>query len=130
MRFVLEVGSLPLAVERAAPDQIKRMRRLAEEMLKAVKNKERTSKAVERLVAQREIEFHQLIFDAAGSAFASRFHSILVEYFHESYGSGLHGTPPVLKDMEDHVKLTKAIADRDMIQAQILLIDHIRNILS
>jgi GntR family transcriptional regulator, transcriptional repressor for pyruvate dehydrogenase complex len=130
LRFVLEVGSLPLAVERATDDQIKRMHRLAKEMLKMVQKPDRGPKALERFVAQREIDFHQLIFNAAGSALAGRFHSILVEYFFESYGPGMHGTPPTLKDMQDHVKLSQAIEERDIGSAYVILIDHIRNILS
>lgn len=129
MRFVLEVGSLPLAVERATPKQIKRMKQLAMEMLERVQNGDPSSKAVEKFIAQREIEFHQIIFDAAGSDFTRRFHNVLAEYFHESYGSGPHGSPPTLKDMKDHIKLTDAIAQRDVKKAHTILVDHIRHIL-
>ena len=127
IRFVLEVGSLPLAVERATADQIANMRRLATEMFEMLESPDRPVRAVEEYVAEREIRFHQQVFDAAGSEFASRFHVVLVEYFHESYGPGPHSTPAVLKDMEDHVKLTEAIADGDVCRAHLTLVDHIRH---
>ncbi len=129
MRFILEVGSLPLAVERATPEQIGRMRELAQEMLRVIKDPNRPSKEAEERIAELELEFHELVFDAAGSEFASRFHSVLFEYFHESYGTGPFSTPAALKDMEDHVKLTKAMEKRDICEAHRIIVDHIRNIL-
>ncbi|MFH1742258.1 MAG: FCD domain-containing protein [bacterium] len=130
MRFVLEVGSLPLAAERVTPEQIDCMRRLAEEMRAMVKPSQSISRAVEEYVAAREIEFHQLLFDAAGCEFAGQFHSVLVEYFRESSGEGAYSTLPTVKDMEDHVKLVESIAERDVGKAVDVLVDHIRHILS
>lgn len=129
MRFVLEVGALPLAVERATSEQIEEMRVLANEMLNMVTNPDRKQEQVEKFIADREIEFHKLVFDAAGSEFASRFHEVISEYFHESYGPGPHGTPPALKDMHDHFQLADAFEKRDICEAHRILVDHIRNIL-
>ncbi|RJP27052.1 MAG: FadR family transcriptional regulator [Candidatus Omnitrophota bacterium] len=129
MRFVLEVGTLPLAVERATADQIERMRLLAEEMYEMVKPGQPITPDVEESVARREIEFHQIIFDAAGCEFTEQFHAILGEYFHESIGIGPYSSLPTIKDMEDHGKLVEAIADKDVGKAVTILVDHIRNIL-
>jgi GntR family transcriptional repressor for pyruvate dehydrogenase complex len=130
LRFVLEVGSVPLAVERATPEQIERMRQLADEMLSMFKQHSATGKLEPLRIAEREIEFHQLVLDAAGGEYASRFHQLLVEYFHAAYGQGPHSGPPNLKDMQDHVRLVKAFAERNPGKAVAILVDHIRPMLT
>lgn len=129
MRFVLEVGSIPLAVERITSDRIDRMRTLADEMYALVKSKRPISREVEEKIARYEIEFHQIIFDAAGCEFTEQIHSLLGEYFFESSGDRPHRSIPTIKDMEDHVKLVNAIAERNVGKAVDVMVDHIRNIL-
>lgn len=130
MRFVLEVGSIPLAVERIKPEQIERMRELAAEMHAYVKRKRPISKTLEEKIAQKEIEFHQIIFDAAGCEFTDQIHSLLGEYFFESSGDGPYRSMPTIKDMEDHLKLVDAIAASDIGGAVAIMVDHIRHTLS
>jgi len=129
LRFVLEVGSVTLAVERATDPQIARMRQLAAEMLKLVRKRTGNSADLRRQIADREIEFHQLVFDAANGRIASQFHQILVGYFDEAYGQGPHSGPPNGKDMQDHVKLVDAFAARDVVKAVLIMTDHIRSML-
>ena len=71
------------------------MRLLAIRMLEMVESPDRSVEEMEAYIADHEILFHQQVFDAAGSEFASRFHNVLADYFHESYGSGPHGTPRI-----------------------------------
>jgi GntR family transcriptional regulator, transcriptional repressor for pyruvate dehydrogenase complex len=130
MRFVLEVGSIPLAVERITANQIERMRKLAEEMHALVKRKRPISIVLEEKIARHEIEFHQIIFDAAGCEFTEQIHSLLGEYFYESSGDGPYRSIPTIKDMEDHIKLVNAIAERDVGKTVAVMVDHIRHILS
>jgi len=126
LRFVLEVGSLPLTVERAGDEDIEHMRALADEMLRLVRNRSGSREQIARDITKREIEFHQRIFDIAGGELAGKIHGLLVEYFHEAYGQGPHSQPPIHKDMQDHVKLVQAIGQRDIGQAVAILSDHIR----
>lgn len=129
LRFVLEVGSVPIAVERATAAQVARMRELAAEMLKLVRKRTRNSLEVRRQIVGREIEFHQLVLDAAGGRLAGQFHKILVGYFDAAYGQGPHSGPPSAKDMQDHVALVEAFAGRDSARAVAVLADHIRPML-
>ncbi len=129
MRFVLEVGSIPLAVERVTPDQIERMRYLAHKMHGLVERSRSISRQVEEQIALLEIEFHQIIFDAAGCEFTEQFHAILVEYFNDSSVDGLYRSVPTRKDMEDHIKLVDAMEKRHIGNAVSIMVDHIRNIL-
>ncbi len=129
MRFVLEVGSIPLAVERVTATQIGRMRQLAQKMNTLFKSKRPMTREVEERIAQLEVEFHQIIFNAAGCEFTEQVHSILVEYFNESSVDGLHRMLPTKKDMEDHIKLVEAMEQRDIGKAVEIMVGHIRNII-
>lgn len=129
MRFVIEVGSIPLAVERISSQQIVRLQKLAQTMLSIMQKKRTLSRQEEEKIAKLEIEFHQIILDATGCKFMEQFHSILVEYFNESTVGGPHRILPTMKDMEDHIKLVEAIQARDAGKAVAIMVDHIRNIL-
>lgn len=125
LRYVLEIGSVPLAVVRATDEQIGRMCELADEMLKLVRKRTGDSAALRRQIADREIAFHQIVLDAAGGWLPSQFHQVLVGYFDEAYGQDPHSAPPSVKDMQDHVKLTQAFATRDVATAVEIMSDHI-----
>ncbi|MBN2327976.1 MAG: FadR family transcriptional regulator [Candidatus Omnitrophica bacterium] len=129
MRFVFEVGSIPLAVERITSHQIERMRKLADEMYGVFVKKKPISREMEKKIAQYEIEFHQIIFDAAGCKFTEQIHALLVQYFFESSADGLHRSLPTLKDLEGHRNLVKAMEKRDAGKSVTIMVDHIRHIL-
>ena len=130
MRFVLEVGSIPLAIERIHAKQIDRMNKLAEEMQRLIQSDVPLTIETEEKITQREIEFHQIIFDAAGCKFTEQIHALLVEYFYESSGTGLFHSAPTQKDMDDHTKLVNAFREKDIAQATSIMVDHIRHILA
>ncbi len=130
LRFVLEIGSIPLAIELATDEQIERMRQLAEEMQELFSSTQPITREIEEKIAQLEVEFHQIIFNAAGCEFTEQFHAILVEYFNESSLDGHHRTLPTSKDMTDHMKLVEALAQRDSGKSITIMVNHIRNTLS
>ena len=129
LRFVLELGSVTLAVERADQSQIDRMRALAREMLKQVRKRERSTKASRKTLNQLELEFHRLVFEAAGGQLTSEFHSVLVEYFQQEYGHGPHNQAATLHGMREHLALVDAIEARDRSRAVTILSEHLRSIL-
>ncbi len=129
LRFILEVGSLPLAVERATGVQIEQLRRLAQEMHALIQSGRPITREVEEKVAQLEIEFHELIFKATGCEFAGQFHGILVEYFHESTCDRPHSSLPNVGDMEEHLRLVEAIAERNVSKAVEIMVAHVQDIL-
>ncbi|NOY42082.1 MAG: FadR family transcriptional regulator [Planctomycetes bacterium] len=130
LRFVLEVGSIPLTVERATDEEIAHLRRLADEMLCLIRKRSGPREQIARDITKREIEFHQEIFEIAGGEIAGEIHGMLVEYFHEAYGHGPHSRPPVLKDMQDHMKLVDAIQQGEVGQAVVILSAHIQPMIS
>ena len=130
LRFVLEIGSIPLAVEFATGEQIGRMRQLAVEMKDLFNSTQPITREIEEKIAQQEIEFHHIIFTAAGCEFTEQFHLILLEYFNESSLDGEHSKLPTNKDMNDHIKLVEAMTQRDMGKAVTIMVDHIRNTFS
>ena len=126
LRFVLEVGSLPLVVERATEGQIERLRQLAEEMLELAEGGDRElPKAVSRAIGRREMQFHELIFDIADSQLSGRLHRLLLEYFYKAYEQGPFGSDHPVDKMRQHVDLADAIAVRDVGRAVEILSDHI-----
>lgn len=128
MRFVFEVGSIPLAVERITAPQLERMRKLADKM-HSIFTKKPISRETEKQIAHYEIQFHQTIFDAAGCKFTEQIHALLVQYFFESSADGLHRSLPTLKDLEDHKKLVDSMEKRNVNESVALMVDHIRHIL-
>ena len=113
----------------APAEQVEKMRRLADEMLKLVRKRKGDSMELRRQIAEREIAFHQLVFDAAGRRLTSQFHQILVGYFDEAYGHGPHSAAPSVKDMQDHVKLTDAFQSRDVAAAVQIMANHFDSML-
>lgn len=126
LRFVLEVGSVPLAVERATEAHITRMRELAEEMLRLVRKRSGDSVELSRRITDCEIEFHRLVFEAAGGGLVEQFRNVLVGYFDEAYGHEPYSQLPNAKDMQDHLRLVAAFAARNVGAAVEILADHVR----
>jgi GntR family transcriptional repressor for pyruvate dehydrogenase complex len=135
LRYVLELGSIPLTVERATLEQIERLRRLALEMRRHAEEQARAeTMVVTPAFLEREIEFHQLLFNAAGGDLAGRFHSLLIKYFHEAYYDRTQGGPLemptriILDNTQEHLQLVDAIADRDLGKAVAVLDRHLRSL--
>ena len=59
LRYVLEVGSVPLAAVRATEEQIARMRKLADEMLTLVRTRSGETTELRRQIAERDIAVTQ-----------------------------------------------------------------------
>lgn len=128
LRFVLEVGSLPLVVERATEAQIERLRQLAAEMVEIVNDHDgdgEGAKLVARAISRREVQFHELIFEIGGSQLTLRLHRLLLEYFYKAYKKGPFKPSHSLERMRQHVELAEAIAMRDVGLAVQILAAHI-----
>ena len=125
LRFVLEIGSLPLVIDLATPRHIEQLRRLAREMLELVEKPEGSQRPVARGVNPREVQFHQLLFDIAGSQLTGRFHRLLIENFYKAFQKGPFDQAPPVEKMRQHVELVEAIAAGDLPRAIDILTAHI-----
>jgi len=125
LRYILEIGSLPLVIERATEDQIERLRQLAAEMLELVEAQNGSKRKIERAVSQREFEFHQLLLGIAGSQLTERFHRLLIEYFYKAFRKGPFESSPRLEKLRQHADLVEALEARDLSRATAVLSAHI-----
>lgn len=126
IRVVIELGSLPIAVERASEEQVARLASLAAEMRKLMKIYGTDPDGVLNAFNAKDVQFHQTVLEAAHGDLASRFHDVLVEYFR---ADDMLGTPPTLAVVRQHERIAKAIAKRDVAAAVQLLTEHLRPLL-
>jgi GntR family transcriptional regulator, transcriptional repressor for pyruvate dehydrogenase complex len=125
LRYVLEIGSLPLVIEKATEEGVCEFRDLAAEMLKLVSENLASQQAICRAVSQREVRFHQLLLTTAGSQLTTRFHRLLFEYFYKAYSKGPFAPVTTVARMQQHVDLTDAIEAQDLSRAIGILGQHI-----
>lgn len=125
LRYVLEVGSLPLVMAKASTTELGELRQLAREMLALVSGNQDSARSIAQAVSQREVRFHQQLLTLAGSQLNTRFHRLLFEYFYKAYGKGPFAAGTTLERMQQHVELVDAIEARDLDQAVRVLSAHI-----
>jgi len=126
LRAVIELGSLPLAVERASQEQISRLASLAAEMRKLMKSYDTDPAGVRNAFNAKDIQFHQTVLEAAHGDLARRFHDVLVGYFRVDE---VCGAPPTLGIVREHERIARAFANRDTAAAVQLLTEHLRPLL-
>jgi len=126
IRVVIELGSLPMAVERASEEQVVRLASLAAEMRKLMKSSDADPTGVHNAFNAKDVQFHQTVLEAAHGDLARRFHGVLVEYFRVD---DMSGRPPTLGVVRQHERIAKAIAKRDTAAAVQLLTEHLRPLL-
>jgi len=126
LRAVIELGSLPMAVERASAEQVKRLGSLAAEMRTLMKSYDTDPVGVRNAFNAKDIQFHQTVLEAAHGDLAKRFHDVLVEYFRVD---DVCGAPPTLGIVREHERIARAIAKRDAAAAVQLLTGHLRPLL-
>ena len=125
LRYVLEVGSLPVLIETATAEQIAELRGLAAAMLKLVQENLNAQHTIARAVSQNEVRFHQLLLTIAGSQLTTRFHRLLFEYFYKAYRKGPYAPETTVERMQQHVDLVEAIDARELFPAIQILDRHI-----
>lgn len=109
-RVVIELGALPLAVEHATDEQIARLAQLVEEMRMLVENAEGEPFALRHAFVEKDLAFHELLFEAADSALATQFHQVLMDYFHQGEESF---AMPDRRVVDEHNTIVQAITARD-----------------
>jgi GntR family transcriptional repressor for pyruvate dehydrogenase complex len=121
-RVVIELGSMPMAVENATPEQIERLKSLAAEMRRQMKSFASDPNATTKAVDLLDRQFHETVLEAAGVEIVSQFHDVLVDYFQH----GNFASEPTLGLVREHERIAKAIAARDTGAAVQELTKHLR----
>lgn len=126
IRVVIELGSLPMAVERATEEQLARLASLAAEMRALMKSYDTDPDRVRVAFDAKDMQFHQAVLEAAHDDLARRFHDVLVQCFRVD---DICGALPTLAVVREHERIAKAIAKRDTAAAVQLMTEHLRPLL-
>ncbi|WP_422120689.1 GntR family transcriptional regulator [Koleobacter methoxysyntrophicus] len=123
IRGSLEGLAASLAAERITEEEMEELERLLVQTKECIKKKD-----VETLV-EKDLEFHDIIYNASRN---SKLISILYnlrEQFHRFRITSLTGNPERLKDIfEEHERIVEAICSRNSELAKELIQEHIENV--
>jgi DNA-binding FadR family transcriptional regulator len=126
LRYVVEVGSIELAVKHATPEQIEQLKRLARDYEDARKSHADMDRQVEL-----ELEYHGLILEMTGSALIIGMQQTLTTFFIKLLGRGSDLPPPPTEErvIWQHHAIAQAIGNRDVESARALVRLHFEDIL-
>ena len=113
-RMVIELGSLPLAIEQATSEQIDRLQSLSTEMRNLLKFVDEDPKGVTFAFTQKDILFHEAILEAGNSDLVAQFHQMLAGYFQTKIP--VLGIPD-LRMVTEHESIVEAMRDGDTMAA-------------
>lgn len=122
-RFVLEVGAVDLAVENAAPEELLRLARAADEFAEVA------AKSGHSLEADKlDLAFHAIILEMTGNPLVAGMHRVVADYFHVS--KKFNTPPEASKAIREHHTIAEAFARRDLETARCILRAHLRSTLA
>jgi len=128
-RVVVELGAVVLAVKHATAEQIAQLRSLAANMGELVdvgRVAGIPADDVKRAFIERDLQFHDLLLQAADNSLAHQFHQMLVEYF--SRGEQFMASPTVLM-VEQHRAIVNSLEQRDVLAATRTMTEHMDPVL-
>jgi len=128
-RVVVELGAVVLAVRHATAGQIAGLRLLADKMNELVVGGQLggvAAEEVKRAFIECDLQFHDLLLQAADNSLAHQFHQMLVEYF--SRGKQFMATPTALM-VEQHQAIVDALEQRDVLAATRTMTEHMDPVL-
>jgi DNA-binding FadR family transcriptional regulator len=133
LRYVLEVGSIELAVANATPEQVERLGELAREYEEVVRGK-RGGAEEDRV----ELAFHGLILEMTSVPLIVEMQKVLVRFFDVASREqpGLYGRDQPLDQQHDwraawqHHEIVAAIRDRDQGRAHTIMRLHFQSLLA
>jgi GntR family transcriptional regulator, transcriptional repressor for pyruvate dehydrogenase complex len=123
LRAVIELGSLPLAVQNVTSEQIIKLNVISSEMRRLIKQKKKVTSKAEKELNELDFMFHQTIFEAAHGQLVKQFHDVLLEYFKQGENYGIPFNSEMLRE---HERITKAITNRDFYKAHEYLSKHLQ----
>ncbi len=80
-RVVIEIGSLPLAIENTTAIQIEQLNHLISEQKEILEHQENSPAEVFHQFIQKDLAFHETLLQSANQDLITQFHQVLVKYF-------------------------------------------------
>jgi GntR family transcriptional regulator, transcriptional repressor for pyruvate dehydrogenase complex len=126
LRFLLEVGAVPLAVQRATAAQVDRLVELADEMAAS-----QAGLPDSRPVDDIELDFHRIIFEATQNPILVRMVDVLATFFFRSATEvdGYDAAKTADRSVWEHQMLAQAFRQRNVDYARVILSTHLADLL-
>ncbi len=119
VRFQLEYGMIPMAVEKQTPAQMERLRQIVKRMKQGIK-KEKYSAEDDRL-------FHQTLWENVDNKLMQKILDIFWMIFYQARKRAAIPEPPNLQQMHDlHFEIVEALKEHDVEKAQRSMLTHMK----
>ncbi len=125
LRYVLEIGSVDLAIKNALDNQVRELGDLADEFRRLIEVPE----PVEQEVDKVEFAFHSLILKMTDNPIISGMHTVLSEYFERAAESSLLASPSSSQrqvNAWEHEAIAEGFLDRDLETVRAYLRRHLK----
>ncbi len=109
-RVVIEIGSMPLAIENTTSEQIDRLNLLVAEQKQLLEHQQQDSSRVFQEFIQKDLLFHETLLEAANQDLIAQFHQVLAKYF---YQGEMYFPSPTIKMVQEHADIVNSITERD-----------------
>lgn len=124
LRYVLEIGSVDLAIANATEEQIQTLRSLAQEFKNMVSAPECDEKKVDEI----ELAFHGLILKMTGNPLISGMHRVISDYFEKAAENISADSPSGTRSQKrvwEHEVIVESFEKRDQEMARTYLRKHL-----
>ena len=125
LRYVLEIGSVDLAIRNALDNQVRELGDLAYEFRRLIEVPE----PVEQEVDKVEFAFHSLILKMTDNPIVSGMHTVLSEYFERAAKSSLSASPSSSQrqvNALEHEAIVEGFLERDLETTRAYLRRHLK----
>jgi GntR family transcriptional repressor for pyruvate dehydrogenase complex len=121
LRYVLEIGAIPLAVMNATDQQISQAHDLIEDCVRLF-----DSNATSQEQDVLELKFHGMLLQMTGNPLVTDMHQVVVEFFEHApqHLDCWADVSPLVAT--EHADIVQAIEQRNITKAQTLMIHHLR----
>ncbi|GAB4338380.1 MAG: hypothetical protein Kow0099_12370 [Candidatus Abyssubacteria bacterium] len=124
LRYVLELGSIDLAVANASQEQIQQLIHLADRYGKVTEEFGQNEES-----DQIELEYHSLLLSMTGNPLIAGMHRVLSDYFQVAVKSSPHWKEGLQSAVWEHRTIADAVAGHDVELARSVLRKHLENAL-
>jgi DNA-binding FadR family transcriptional regulator len=124
LRYVLELGSIDLAVQNASEEQVQNLIQFSERYEEVIAEFGQTEEA-DRI----EQDYHTLLLSMSNNPLIAGMHRVLSDYFQVAVEASPHWKEGLQSAVWEHRAIADAIAARDVELARSILRKHLENAL-